>query len=408
MKNFPLAFFLSSALILLLGGCKNASVDPNPIEIRELTVAETKLVQANSKFWLKLFKEIDKDEKNKNVFISPLSVSMALGMTLNGANGATYDSMRATLDFSNLSRDEINSAYRSLIDLLVSIDPKVQMKIANSIWHRNDFTVEPDFINVNKNYFDASVSGLDFRSPTAVETINKWVNDKTQGLISKIIERIPNLTVMYLINAIYFKGNWTYQFDARNTRDELFTLPNQSRVSTKMMMMQEREHSYFANERLQAIDLPYGGGVYSMTIILPRAGTDLSMFLASFSTTEWESLVNSFSQTKAMLLLPKFKLEYSTGLKNALERMGMRIAFIPDVADFTRINKNGGLFISEAKHKTFVEVDEEGTRAAAVTSIGIGIVSAPPEMRVDRPFIFVIREKKSGAILFAGKIVDPR
>lgn len=407
MKNFPFAFFLSSALILLLGSCKNASVDPNPIEIRELTVAETKLVQANSKFWLKLFKEIDKDEKNKNVFISPLSVSMALGMTLNGANGATYDSMRATLDFSNLSRDEINSAYRSLIDLLVSIDPKVQMKIANSIWHRQDFSVEPDFINLIKTHFDASVSGLDFRSPTAVETINKWVKEKTQGLISKIIEQIPDEMVMYLINAIYFKGNWTYQFDARNTRDELFTLPNQSRVSTKMMS-QEREHSYFANERFQAIDLPYGGGVFSMTIILPRAGTDISMFLASFSTTEWESLVNSFSQTRAMLLLPKFKLEYSTGLKKALERMGMRIAFIRYVADFTRINKDGGLFISEAKHKTFVEVDEEGTRAAAVTSIGIGIVSAPPEMRVDRPFIFVIREKKSGAILFAGKIVDPR
>jgi len=407
MKLHFLIIILLLALTTILS-CSDQGTEPVPQEMRELTLAEKKLTQSNGKLWLKLFKEMNNAENGKNLFISPLSISMALGMTLNGARGTTYDAMTATLEFQGISSEEINQGYRSLTELLTGADPGVKMNIANSIWSRTGFVVEQSFITTNKTFFNAQVSSLDFSNPSALATINAWVNEQTRGKIPTILDNpIPEEIVMYLINAVYFKGTWTHQFDPKNTRDAEFTLPTGSKVPCKLMTMNSR-FQYRETEKYQAIDIPYGAGYFSMAVILPSPGSNIDAFVASLQSGEWESIINGFQSTEMLLSLPRFKLEYKKSLIKSLSALGMEIAFDRNKADFRGINRNGELFISEADHKTYVEVNEAGTEAAAVTSIGIGLTSLPPSMTVDRPFVLVIRERNSGAILFVGKVIDPR
>jgi len=377
-------------------------------------MAEKGLVESDNNFGFKLFKEIINEEKDKNVFISPLSVAMALGMTYNGANGNTQDAMQKTLELSGLTLQEINDSYKNLTELLINLDPKVKFQIANSIWYREIFPVEDKFVDINKTYFDAEVRGLDFSKPDASNIINGWVNEKTNGKIEKIVDDVINpLTMMFLINAVYFKGIWTYEFDKSKTQDDTFTLPDGSKKSCKMMA-QESEFQYFENDDFQAIDLPYGDGDFRMTIFLPRLQNNVDSLIAELNQENWTKWINSFSKQKLTLQLPKFTIEYEIKLNDVLKALGMEIAFDPEQADFTKMYKEekvkANLYISKVKHKTFVQVDEEGTEAAAVTSVEMSIKAVmPPKllMRIDRPFIFAIRENRSGTILFIGKIVEP-
>jgi serpin B len=408
MKALLSTFVLGMGI--LFGSCTHQPVSPDERVARELTVVEKRLAASGNQFGLKLFKEIIKEEKDKNVFISPLSVSMALGMTYNGTNGSTEAAMRATLEFGDLTQQEINESYQSLIELLTQLDPKVIFQIANSIWYRLGYAFEPEFINLNKKYFNALVRGLDFNDPNAANVINAWVEESTNGKIKKIVEApIDPYLVMFLINAIYFKGTWTYEFDEQQTQDDWFNLPGGSQTPCKMMH-QKGDFLYFANNQFQAIDLPYGDAGFSMTIFLPTPPTDIDALIAQFNRENWNSWINSFSMHTVTLSFPKFTFEYGLSLNDALKVLGMEIAFIPEQADFTKMHRNGGLFISAVKHKTFVEVNEEGTEAAAVTSVGVGTTSVGGGtiyMRVDRPFAFVIRENHSQTLLFMGKIVEP-
>ena len=385
--------------------------EQNPVSSisRDLTTLEKRLVESNNKFGFKLFKEIVKEEQDKNVFISPLSVSMALGMTLNGANGGTKEAMEQTLELLGLTMEEINESYKSLIELLTQLDPKVLFQIANSIWYRQEMTFEEDFINLNKTYFDALVQGLDFNDPNTVNIINEWVKDNTNGKIEKIIENIDPQIVMFLINAIYFKGTWMYEFDEDLTQDDWFTLPDGSHKSCKMMM-QTGEFNYMENDEFQTIDLPYGDGGFRMTIFLPKPTMGIDALLAEFNEENWNTWLTRFAKDSVTIQLPKFTLEYEIRLNDVLKALGMGIAFSGQ-ADFTRMYKPGGLFIDYVKHKTFVEVNEEGTEAAAVTVVAMTDSAGGSRnmifMRVDRPFVFVIRENHSQSILFMGKIVEP-
>jgi len=375
---------------------------------RELTSLEKRVIESGGNFGLKLFKEINKEERDKNVFISPLSVSMALGMTYNGANGSTEEAMQKTLEFSGLTNQEINESYKSLIELLIALDPKVKFQIANSIWYRQEWTFEEVFLNLCRTYFNAEVSGLDFNDPNAKNIINGWVNDNTNGKIKEIVDVINIEDVMFLINAIYFKGTWTYEFDVSKTKDDLFTLPDGSKKGCKMMI-QSNDFQYFSNADFQAIDLPYGDGGFRMTVFLPRPEKNIDDLIAEISAENWDLWMNSFSKQQGTLELPRFKLKYEKKLNDVLKALGMGIAFNGQ-ADFTKMYRLGGLFISRVKHKTFVEVNEEGTEAAAVTSVVVSYESVGPSgfsMRVDRPFIFVIRENQSNTMLFIGKIVEP-
>jgi serpin B len=376
---------------------------------RQLTVSEQALVKSDNNFGLKLFKKVVEQEGEKNIFISPLSVSMALGMTYNGANGSTKEAMENTLELSGLTIREINESYKTLIELLTNLDPKVILTIANSIWYKQEFTFEPEFINLNKTYFNAEVSGLDFNDPNSVGIINNWVDKNTNGKISEIINSINPLDVMFLINAIYFKGTWTYEFDEDLTKDDWFYLPGGSKVNCKMME-QEGDFQYFANGDFEAVDLPYGDGYFSMTIILPGPDKNIDDLIAGFTPDNWKEWMSGFNKQGLVVQMPRFKLQYKLSLIPALGALGMEIAFDPLQANFTRMYPPGELYISEVKHKTFVEVNEEGTEAAAVTSVTITITSvdpSPPVFRVDRPFVFVIRENHSGSIIFAGKIIEP-
>lgn len=404
-----LNFILVLSISLTLLQCEHNPVAP---VARDLTVLEKRLVESDNRFGLRLFKEIIKDEKDKNVFISPLSVSMALGMTLNGANGATKEAMDETLEFTDMTAEEINQSYKSLLELLTQLDPKVIFQIANSIWYRQQLTFEEEFINLNKTYFNAIVEALDFNNPdAAANIINAWVKENTNGRIEKIIEAgdIDWETVMFLINAIYFKGTWTYEFDKDLTRDDWFTLPDSSQKLCKMMSL-TGDLQYSENEDFQAINLPYGDEYFSMLIFLPRPQKNIASLIAEFNPENWDLWINSFIQKSGTLQFPKFTLEYEKKLNDILKSLGMAIAFDRSRADFTNMYQGPvRLFISEVKHKTFVEVNEEGTEAAAVTSVEIGRTSVDPGfvMRVDRPFVFVIRENHSQTILFMGKIVEP-
>jgi len=406
-------FIIVTTFCIIFNNCSDSSTNPDTDNklgiIRDLTSSEIELKESSNQFGLKLFGKIVETESNENIFISPLSVSMALGMTYNGADSTTLEAMHETLGYGDLTIQEVNESYRSLITLLTELDPKVIFDIANSIWYREGFPVENDFLTTNQTYFDAIVEALDFNRSDAADIINAWVNENTNGKIEEIVAKpIDPLTIMFLINAIYFKGTWTYEFDEENTTDDVFCLPDGSEKECKMMS-HKCDHNYFENEQFQAIDLPYGDAGFSMTIILPKPDVNIDSLIAQMNKENWNSWLGSFSEQEVNLFLPKFKLEYEISLNGILSALGMSIAFDPGQADFTKINTNGNLYISEVKHKTFVKVNEEGTEAAAVTSVEIGLTSIGSgiTMRINRPFVFAIRENHSGTILFIGKIVKP-
>jgi len=408
-RRKALASALTLVLAALLVRCSDDAVGP-PAEIsglpRDLTAAEQELIQSDNAFGLKLFREIHaQEESGENLFISPLSVAMALGMTYNGAVSATYEAMQETLELQGLTLEEVNESYRSLIDLLAGLDPSVQFLLANSIWYEEGYPVRPEFLEVNQGYFDAEVAALDFASPDAAPTINNWVSDKTNGRIEEIVDDpIAGNVVMFLINAIYFKGDWTLQFDPALTEDRPFFLADGSQKQVPMMTYPDVvEVGYYRDEGVVALDLAYGGEAYSMTILLPTGEGDIGALVQGLDSERWASIVAGLATSELNVVMPKFTLEYELEMNDVLKALGMEIAFTP-AADFSKIAP--GIWIDKVKHKSFVEVNEEGTEAAAVTSVQM-IDSAPLSVAVDRPFLFAIRERFSGTILFMGLIMDP-
>lgn len=400
---------LVCVLSLFLLSCSEESTGPEtPTPIRAATSGERAVLRANTDFGFTLFRTTAATASEANLFLSPLSVSMALGMTANGAAGETARAMRLALAQQGLSTSEINQSYRSLIDLLRSTDPRVRFDIANGIWSREGFVPEQAFVDSNRFYFDAEVRTLDFSRADAVDIINAWVSQKTQGKIPTIVTPpIPELTMMYLINAIYFKGVWATQFDARKTRDDVFTGAGGQEVPVKMMNG-SADIRYVQDDLAEIADLPYGWERYSMAILLPRPGVALATLREALRPARWQSWQDGMHETTMDLQVPRFAMEYETSLNQILESMGMDIAFDPSRADFSGISREMELFISQVKHKTFVTVNEEGTEAAAATSVEMGTTSVPQVFRVDRPFVFVIHERNSGAILFIGQVADPR
>ncbi len=398
--------------VLSILQCSKGPLDQSRQPPRALSAAEENLVDSGNKFGFKLFREIVQEEPDRNIFISPLSVSMALGMAYNAADGTTLEAMDSTLELSGIDIQEVNESYQSLIDLLMGLDPEVTFQIANSMWYRQGFPVARTFIDRIETYFYAVVSDLNFDDPASADIINDWVDQNTNGKITEIVDPpIDPYTVMFLINAIYFNANWTYQFDEEDTQEDLFTLPDGSQRAC-LMMFQENDLRFLWHEDFQAVDLPYGDGLFSMTILLPRHHIDIDALIADLNQENWDIWVNNFTEETGALFLPKFSLEYEILLKDVLTALGMGIAFNPDLANFGQMIEPGGivegnLYITRVKHKTFIEVDEAGTEAAAVTSVEVGATSGPPTLRVNRPFIFMIRENHSQTILFMGKIVEP-
>ncbi len=396
---------------VVLFGCRTNTTGPSegqPI-VGQLSTMEKAVSSSDNSFGFKLFATINGSQQNKNVFISPFSVSMAFGMLLNGANGPTLDSLEKTLGNAGMSLSDINTSYKNISSYLVALDAQVIFQNANSIWYRNGFPVLPAFLSVNKTYFDADVDGLDFTQPSAAQTINNWVDTKTNGKIPTIIGgTIPPSVVMYLINAIYFKGAWTYTFDTSKSRQAPFTCSDGS-ITQCNLMSQENTFAYYGDNSLQAIDLPYGDKSFSMTVILPASGTSIDQFASGLTQIQWNAIISKLDSAKVDLYLPKFTLNYSRSLRDDLTALGMGIVFDARRADLSHISQEGGLNVSDVLHKTYVDVNEEGTEAAAVTVITVvaTVFVEIPQMRIDRPFIFAIREHQSGTILFIGKVDSP-
>ena len=385
--------------------CSDSSgpgADPIDALPRQLTAAEQKLVAGSNSFAFDLFREVNNGQKSRNVFISPLSASMALGMTANGAAGTTYDAMRSTLRLGTASKAEVNEGYKSLIALLRGLDNSTDFRIANSIWYEKTFPFNAAFLSESKSFFDAEVAGLDFTSPSALTTINSWVNESTASKIPAILDDIDPDEVMFLINAIYFKSAWQSKFDKAQTVNAPFNAYDGTKPSVPLMN-QTASFKVGFGQSFVAVDLPYGNSAFTMTVVLPNAGVDVNTVAASLNDASWNTLTQSLAVQKTMLSLPRFKLTWSSVLNPELRALGMGVAF--DLADFTPMSPRGKeLIITKVIQKTFVDVNEEGTEAAAATSVGVGVTSAPPPIRIDRPFIFVIRERLSGTILFIGKI----
>ena len=383
---------------------------------RALSPAETQTLSAANRFGFELLAGLAEAEPGQNLFMSPLSAHMALGMALNGARAETLAEMQGALGFSSTTDlAEINASYSGLLDLLVDLDPRVTVEIANSVWYEQTFPFRQDYLATVASAFDAEVSGLDFASPSAPVSINDWVEGKTQGHIKKMVESLQPNEVMLLLNAIYFKGDWREQFDPDRTYDAPFTLADGSTTTVNMMAREDGELAVSRQASFQLVDLPYGGGAYRMTIVLPDPGVSLTSVIDGLDASTWASWTGGLAPTEVPVELPRFELEWEATLNDVLRDMGMDRAFQPGVADFGGMLSDGfdpqapgtDLYITKVKQKSFVSVNEEGTEAAAATSVGIGVTSAPLPVRVDRPFLFAIRERLSGTVLFLGTVFDP-
>jgi len=412
-----------AATVLLIGlwGCvkngyfeeANARSDSEKMQKskpQQAAMVDTKLIEANSRFGFKLFQEIIQTEGDQqNIFVSPTSVAIALSMLYNGAEGRTSAAMAKTLEIQEI--DNINRSYGALKASLENPEPDVQLTIANSLWARQGVNFKSEFIQKTKQFYGAKVTDLDFGDKDAAKKINRWVEKSTEGKIEQIVEEIKPDDVLFLINAIYFKGRWQNEFDQSQTVDRPFYLGDGSQKSHPRMS-QTGEYRYYETEEFQAVSLPYSQGRLSLYVFLPRKQSNLKAFYQQLDARNWEQWMSKFRKQEGTIELPRFKIEYDIELDRILKTLGMSVAFDPRQANFSgmsEIKTN----IDRVKHKTFVEVNEAGTEAAAATSIGISVTSAqipsePPfQMIVDRPFFCAIRDNETGSVLFMGSIVDP-
>ncbi|MEH1851064.1 MAG: serpin family protein [Nostoc sp.] len=418
-------YALAAASVVLFSVLGCSQVDSNKSAIAQSSLpqpetplqkktvnTDTKIVESSNKFGFKLFSEVLKnDQGGNNIFISPSSVAIALAMTYNGASGSTQQAMAKTLELQGMNLPEINSSYAAALkQLLDNPDAKVQLKIANSLWANQDVSFAPDFLKRTEDFYQAKVSNLNFKDAAASSIINNWVKENTNGKINKIVETIEPNQVLFLINAIYFKGNWSNEFDKKETAQYPFYITS-GRRKQHPMMSQKGDYKYYESEQFQAVSLPYGkDGKFSFYIFLPKQNSNLKTFYENLNVENWEKWMTQFNKQKGFIRLPSFKTDYEVTLNDALKSLGMGEAF-SNKANFSGMGKN--FAISQVKHKTFVEVNEEGTEAAAATSVGMVATSLrqepePFRMIVDRPFFSAIRDNQTGSLLFMGSIIDPQ
>jgi len=374
------------------------NTEANPAEI-------TELVNANNQFAFELFtKYLASDE---NIFFSPFSMSSALGMTFEGARGTTADEMRAVFHFPANDESRRNG-FKSILNEINRSGKNYQLATANALWAQENYQFLDEYFTTVENFYDGEVRNLDFAGDTENSriTINSWIEEKTQDKIKNLLQSLSPETKLVLTNAIYFKGDWVEQFDKQNTLDREFELISGEKIETPTMYL-SKEFNYSETDDWQILELPYRDDELSMLIFLPQRDNSTELSLTNFA-----ELTRDLQEQKVKIYLPKFKLETRYLMANDLADMGMPTAFSGE-ADFSGMTGNHNLFISQVIHQAFVEVDEEGTEAAAATAVimvePIAMEPAPiPIFRADHPFVFAIRENTNDEILFLGRVVDPR
>jgi serine protease inhibitor len=398
-------FLIFTVLLVISCVSQNDPITPIPTDAKPIVLKAgmEKRISQDNEFAFDLLKKTIAGFDQANVFVSPLSVSIALGMAWNGANGQTKTEMETALKMSGMSVSDINEYYKLMQTTLPTIDPTTKLSIANSLWYRTGFPVKSDFLQINSDYFNAYVRELDFSQVWAKDTINNWCSKKTNKLIPSIIDNISSDMRMYLINAVYFKGIWRQKFETKNTGEANFT--NELGTVVKVNMMSQTDTFAYAQDNYaKYLDMPYGNKAFSMTIVLPNEEKTTVDVLNYLTPANWNNTLSAMTKGEVLVKIPRFKVENKFKLNSVLKSMGMNLAFL-DFADFSKISVQS-LMISEVLHKTYVVVNEEGTEAAAVTSVGMMTTSMPvvKEFIVNKPFLYVIREKSTGVILFIGKM----
>lgn len=412
MKNTLIMIFL--LLCLSIVGCgTEAEVESN------LSIAShvdfsiddyEKIVAPNNDLGFKLLQEVEADETG-NKFISPTSLMMALGMVYNGAEDETKEEIAKALQAKEISVESLNESIASLMTLLDKETSHIKVDVANSIWLNDTLHFQDSFEKQTQDYFNAEVLEVNMTDSHTPQKINDWVSKQTNETIEEIVDELNPSTVALLINAIYFKGDWTYPFDKKQTEERTFHLENGSRTDVPMMFLKE-ELPYLETETFRAVSLPYSEGEMTMQIFLPKKDSDLESLQAELTSENWEIWQSKFQTEKGTVLLPKFKLEYETTLVQPLIKLGMVEPFNAQQAEFPHmIEENGQIFISDIKQKTFLDVYEEGTEASAVTNVEMKMTSAPVNepfyMEVNHPFLVTITDNETDAIIFIGTIKQP-
>ncbi|MBT8337792.1 MAG: serpin family protein [Gemmatimonadetes bacterium] len=402
------------ATILMLpiaGACGDTTgpgdgADPVTQLPRALTADEQAVIARSTGFGMELMARSVAEDDRPNIVLSPLSASMALGMTMNGAVGPTFDAMRATLGFDGLTQEQINSGYQSLIELLTALDPEVDVRLGNAVWANDGVPFHTDFFDTVREAFDAAVETRDFADASTLDAINAWADQATNGMIERVLNELDPDLVLLLMNAVAFDASWTERFDPDDTRSAEFRRADGSTVAVDMMQKEGVELPLGSGDGWTAVEIPYGGGAYAMVVVVPWQD-DVRPLVAEWDAADWAGLKAALTvQELDLLRLPRFTVAHDAFLNPVLEAMGMGIAFGSE-ADFSGLSPIGaGLCIDFVRQKSFIEVDEAGTRAAAVTTVGIGPTSFTG-LIADRPFFFALHERLSGTLLFTGVIGDP-
>ncbi len=369
-----------------------------------------RVARADNALGFKLLAATRKAATGGNVFQSPLGLALALGMAGNGARGQTLDQIAATLQMPGDAPSAWNGGNQMLLGRLSGLDPRITLEIANSLWLQTGAKIKPDFVASCEKSYRAEVAEVDFRIPAALQRINDWVSQNTHGKIPSIFDPpLPPDLRLVLLDAIYFKGTWETPFDKQLTRDQPFTLRG-GQTTQHPRMLRKGRMNYLESAGFQAVLLPYASRQASLCVFLPKEGLD--GFVKDLTPENWAAWMAQFRSREGTLELPRFKLENKYELNGELALLGMPRAFSRQ-AEFGGISGEP-LFISKVVQRTFVEVNEEGTEAAAATGIAVRprLVRPEPEppftMIVDRPFYVAIRDNQTGAIIFHGAIEDPR
>lgn len=404
--------FVLASMIALFAACTyNGVTQPKSLQ---LSPTEKELVQHCNDFSFNLLAQVANNEEQENIILSPLSASMLLGMLMNGADGETLAQIQTMTGFGDdISIDDINAYYKQLMDVLPELDRATVLKIANGIWVREDFPVKDTFITACKNNFKAQARNVpSFTDENVLNDINSFVAQQTNNRIKKVIDAsmVDETTVMALLNALYFKSMWVTKFKKSDTRKGAFTTLNGQAIQTDMMHMYEEKFLFHEDTAYSMIELPYKGDEYCADIVLPgnryeRTNIDIREWIKSIDDEKWQKMISSLHKTEVDLAMPKFSLNYSRRLKEDLVALGMKDAFGND-ADFSNLSDRQ-TYVSCIDQHTFMKVDEEGTEAASVTISLMVEKASGYYFCVDRPFLFVIRERDFGTILFAAIIGHP-
>jgi len=373
------------------------------------------LTRAYNGFGLRLFRTLQGARPTHNTFISPISIATALAMTYNGARNETAQAMAQTLNVPGMAREQFNQLNSAVLQSLAGADPSVDLTIANALWARADIPFVPAFLSEVRAAYRAELANVDFLAPGTCARINQWVEAATRNRIQDLIkpQDLHDDTLLILINAIYFKGKWEKTFERAATQNLPFTCADGT-VRQHPLMEQSGTYQYYHDDTVQIVRLPYGTGRLSMRVILPARGSNVAAVLAKLDEAQWRAWEDALASKEGTIKLPRFKMEYEAELSAPLAALGMGIAFDRERADFSGMATiRERICISAVRHKSFVEVNEEGTEAAAATAVVMMRVTAAMPMErfmmvCDRPFVFAICDDDTGMVLFLGSVQQPQ